>query len=165
MTYHINEGLKITETLSLQGHRLFKAAQLLANSANNIEANNNINLRSFAMNENYFNDVSLSITNFSADIFDSIFDWALYLIEALLAFVVIASMLVLLGIVAIHFCDIYTCKTCVHLGWVTYGFTYFGILVIAFFFFSLGGLSYSFCEFYGGLIQSPNTYTSIADAG
>lgn len=50
MTYFINEGLKVTETLSLQGHRVFKAAQLLANSANSIQDNNNINLRSFAMN-------------------------------------------------------------------------------------------------------------------
>ena len=73
----------------------------------------------------------------------------------------VGSIFILIGVIATHCCEILSCKTCVHLGWVTYGITYFGIVVMAFFFFSMGGLSYSFCQFYGGMINSKTSYSSF----
>jgi hypothetical protein len=49
----------------------------------------------------------------------------------------------------------------VHLGWVTFGITYFGIVVIAFFFFGMGGLSYSFCQFYNGILTSQSSFNAF----
>jgi hypothetical protein len=114
------------------------------------------------MNSNYYDAVSVSLSNFSSNVFDSIFNWALYLIQAILAFVIMGSVFMLMGVIATHCFEIYGCKTCVHLGWVSYGITYFGILIIGFFFFALGGLSYSFCQFYGGIINSQVSYTSFS---
>lgn len=73
----------------------------------------------------------------------------------------VGSVMTLLGVITTHCCQMYACKTCVHLGWVTFGITYFGIVVIGFFFFALGGLSYSFCQFYSGLLTSQSSYSNF----
>jgi hypothetical protein len=114
------------------------------------------------MNSNYYDATTVSVNKFSANIFDNIYDWGLYLIEAILAFVMMGSCLILVGVIATHSFEIYGFKTCVHLGWVTYGITYFGILAICFFFFALGGLSYSFCQFYGDIITNQVSYISFS---
>jgi hypothetical protein len=164
MTYDISSGIQsTTAAMGSQGYKVFKAAQMLTNSANNIQANTNINLQSLTMNSNYFDASTASLNNFSADVFDSLFDWALYLIEAIIVFIMVASVLILTGVVATHFYEVYSCKTCVHLGWVTFGITYFGVVVIAFFFFAMGGLCYSFCEFYSGLITAQSSFSSFAE--
>ena len=51
-----------------------------------------------------------------------------------------------------------------HLGWVTFGLTYFGIVVMAFFLFGMGGLSYSFCQFYKNLLTDQAAYSSYANS-
>jgi hypothetical protein len=58
---------------------------------------------------------------------------------------VAASFLLLMGVIATHNFEIFSCKTSVHLGWVAYGVTYFGIVAISFLFLALGGVSYTFC--------------------
>jgi len=70
----------------------------------------------------------------------------------------------LLGISATHGFELYSCKTSVHLGWVAYGITYFGIVVISFIFLALGGISYSFCQFYGGLVTSNSSYVAYTQS-
>ncbi len=81
MTYIINDGFaKSTAIVAAQGYKVYKAAQLLANSASNIQTNTNINLQSLAMNSNYFDSVTVSLDNFSTNIFESIFNWGIYLI-------------------------------------------------------------------------------------
>jgi hypothetical protein len=147
--------------LTGQGYKVYKAAQTLTNSANNIQANTIINLQSFTMNSNYVDSSTASINNFSSDIFESLFSWGLYLIEAILAFILVGSVMTLMGVIAAHFFEVYTCKTCVHLGWVTFGLTYFGIVVIGFFFFGMGGLSYSFCQFYSGILTNQAEYNTF----
>lgn len=87
--------------------------------------------------------------------------WALYLVEAILVFIMIGGLIIMIGVIATHFCEVYTCKTCVHLGWITFGLTYFGIVVIAFFFFGMGGLSYSFCQFYNGILTSQSSFNTF----
>lgn len=50
----------------------------------------------------------------------------------------------------------------VHLGWVAYGVTYFGVAALCFIFFSFGGISYQFCQFYGGMISSNSSFNNFA---
>lgn len=164
MTFDIHDGIQTTTAvLAGQGYKVFKAAQTLTNSANNIQANTDINLQSFVMNSNYFDASTASLNSFSSDVFESLFSWALYLMEAILAFIMVGSVLTLMGVIATHCFEMYSCKTCVHLGWVTFGVTYFGIVVICFFFFGLGGLSYSFCQFYSGILTSQSAYSAFTE--
>jgi len=55
------------------------------------------------MTSNALNSITVSINEFSKDIFDNLFDWGLDLIEAVLAFIMIGSILILLGVLATHF--------------------------------------------------------------
>jgi hypothetical protein len=45
---------------------------------------------------------------------------------------------------------------------VAYGVTYFGVIALCFIFFSFGGVSYQFCQFYGSLINNSTSYVSYA---
>lgn len=40
------------------------------------------------------------------------------------------------------------------MGWLIYGISYYGIITLCVAFFSLGGISYTFCQFYGGLVEN-----------
>lgn len=103
MTYDIESGFQsTTAVLAGQGYKVFKAAQMLSNSANNIQSNTNINLQSLTMNSNYYDSSTVSLNNFSQDVFDSLFSWALYLIQAILVFILLGSVLILMGVIAIH---------------------------------------------------------------
>jgi hypothetical protein len=162
MTYDIHQALiNTTGALGAQGYKVYKAAQTLTTSSNSIQTNTDINMKSITMNSNYFDATTVSINTFSKDIFESMESWALYLIQAILIFIMIAGLIIMMGVIATHFFEVYTCKTCVHLGWVTFGITYFGIVVIAFFFFGMGGLSYSFCQFYNGILTSQTSFNAF----
>ena len=102
-------------------------------------------LTSMTQNSNYLTSIQVSIDAFSKSMFDNIFNWGLYLIQGILGFILAASLLLILGIVAVHALDLHGCRTSVHLGWVTFGITYFGIVILSFIFFSFGGISYQFC--------------------
>jgi hypothetical protein len=39
---------------------------------------------------------------------------------------------------------------------------YFGIIALSFIFFSVGGISYSFCKFYGGIVQKKASLTTFS---
>ena len=117
-----------------------------------------------SLNEGYLNSILVSIDSFSASMFDSVFNWGLYLIQAILGFVLAASLLLILGVISTHYLGLYSCRTSVHLGWVTYGATYLGIVILCFIFFSLGGISYQFCEFYGSLIKNDSSFNKFAGA-
>lgn len=81
MTFDIDQTImSTTAVVAAQGYNVYLASQTLTNSANNIQTNTNINLNSLTMNSNYFDASVVSLNNFSADIFDSLFSWALYLI-------------------------------------------------------------------------------------
>ena len=71
----------------------------------------------------------------------------------------------ILGIVATHVFDMITCKTVVHLGWVIYGITYFGVIALVFLFFSLGSLSYVYCAYYEQMITVQSTFQSFSSPG
>ena len=54
-------------------------------------------------NTNYLDSIQVSIASFSSNIFDSVFNWGLYLIQGILGFVLAASLLILVGIIGTHF--------------------------------------------------------------
>lgn len=80
MVYDIASGLNVTSQVSQQGYNVYMAANVLANSANNIQTNTNINLQSLSMNSNYYDSSINSVNKFSQNVFDKVFNWALYLI-------------------------------------------------------------------------------------
>lgn len=145
MVDDIAAGLRVTEQLSSQGSKVYEAGQLLAYSSNTIVSNLAVASSAMTLNANYMTSIQVSLDSFRSSMFDQVFNWGFYLIQGILGLVLAASLLFLLGIVAVHFFDFYTCKTSVHLGWVAYGVTYFGVVVLCFLFFSLGGVSYQFC--------------------
>lgn len=98
----IDAGLQVTEKVSLQGYEVFTGSQMLANSANNITANTNIALQAMTQNTNSLDSIQVSLSSFSSNLFDSIFNWGLYLIQGVLGFVLAASLLVLVGIIGTH---------------------------------------------------------------
>ena len=89
--------------MTLQGYEVFTRSQLLANSADNIKTNVNIALQALTQNTNYIDSIQVSLTSFSSNLFDSVFNWGLYLIQGILGFVLAASLLILIGVIGTHF--------------------------------------------------------------
>lgn len=145
MVTDIDSGIRVTEQVSGQGYKVYTAALLLATSANTMTANLNLAIDAMTLNSNYITSIQVSLDAFNKALFDQVFNWGLYLIQGIMAFILTASLLLILGIVATHCFELYTCKTSVHLGWVAYGVTYFGIVMLTFAFLSFGGISYQFC--------------------
>lgn len=133
----------------------------MASSAATITANTNQTLNKLAQNSQNLLSIQASLDSFSNAVFDQIFSWILYLIEGMIGFILVGSLLCILGSIATHSFDIFACRTTVHIGWVIYGLTYFGIIVLTFLFFALGGLSYTFCDFYGSMINSQSSFSTF----
>ena len=55
------------------------------------------------------------------------------------------------------------CKTSVHLGWIIYGVTYFGVVVLTFNFFAMGGIVFNFCEWYSDVINHQSSFISYSN--
>jgi ABC-type multidrug transport system fused ATPase/permease subunit len=150
----------MTEQVSTQSTKVFASAQLLANSLANIQTKYAFSINSMTANAGYLKTAQTSIDKFSTSVLDGAFSELIYFIQGVLALILVCSILILFGVLATHYLDIYSCKTCVQLGWILYGLLYFGILALCFIFFALGGISYTFCKFYGGLVNN-NTQLSI----
>lgn len=154
MTGDIEGAIKLTENVTTQGAQVFSSSQLFANSIANIQAKYQSSIQSMYSTNGYITSAVASITTFSQNVFDNFFPKLLYFIQGVLAVIITCSLLILLGAFSTHYFDIHECKACVHIGWIFYGLMYFGIIALCFAFFAVGGVSYSFCKFYGGLIQN-----------
>ena len=163
MVTDLDSGIRTTEVVSQQGYKVYTSAFLFANSANTITTNLNSAINSMTLNAKYLTSIQVSLDAFSKNMFDNIFNWGLYLIQAILGFILAASILLIMGIVATHSLELHGCRTSVHLGWVTFGITYFGVIALCFIFFSFGGVSYQFCQFYSGLVQSNSEFSLYAE--
>ena len=124
--------------------------------------NFNLALDSMTQNSNYLTDIQVSLDSFSSSMFDNLINWGFYIVQAALGFILAASLLIILGVTATHFFDLYQCRLSTHLGWITSGVAYFIIIGLSFVFFSYGGTSYQFCEFYGSLMDSSTSFSSYA---
>jgi hypothetical protein len=163
MTGDIETGVKVTELMTTQAANVYNSAQLLLNSITNIQNKYNSSIQAMVLNSNYLDSTKISINNFSTTVIDGMFTYLIYVVQGVLAIIIICSILIILGVLATNYFEIYGCKACVHLGWIFYGLMYFGIVMLCFIFFSVGGISYSFCKFYGGLVKNQtqlNSYSS-----
>jgi hypothetical protein len=70
----------------------------------------------------------------------------------------------LLGVVATHLFDLFTCRRMVHLGWTVFGIVYIGIIVVTFFVLSVGGIGYGFCEYYKTMLTDQSAYGELGVA-
>jgi hypothetical protein len=82
------------------------------------------------------------------------FDWGIYAIEGLTGFILAASVFILLGTISVHILDILACRTMVHVGWIIYAITYFGIIGLTYAFLSGGSIAFSFCNYYDGMLTN-----------
>ena len=60
----------------------------------------------------------------------------------------LASLMLLLGVISSHIFDLFTCKTMVNGGWCLLGLIYIGIVLIMISFMVVGGVSHVFCNYF-----------------
>ena len=75
----------------------------------------------------------------------------------------IGSALILLGLLATHKFEMFGCRSSVHLGWIIYGLTYSGVVVLTFDFLAMGGIIYNFCQWYGELLNTQSAFVSYSN--
>jgi hypothetical protein len=80
MTGDIENGIKVTEKVTIQGTKVYSAARLLSNSITNIQAKFTASMQAMNSNTNSLNAAMESVTKFSDNIIDGIFVELLYLI-------------------------------------------------------------------------------------
>ena len=61
MTYDIEQGIKATENVTSQGYKVYQAAVLMANSANNLKTNIELNIRSLEMTSSALTSITVSV--------------------------------------------------------------------------------------------------------
>ena len=136
----------------------------LKNSATNIAANTNSNLKSISNAVKYLTNIQTSVSYFQTSFISIGVTFGLYLIQAIFGIVLLASIISLLGIISTHIFDVFTCRKFVHTGWVVFGLVYFAILFVLFIILSVGGLSFNFCQYFGSIIKSKNGFVSYTDS-
>jgi hypothetical protein len=135
----------------------------LANSAQNITNNTNSNLQGISIASKYLSNIELSINSFQTFVSFAL-NPGLYIVQAVFGVVLLGCMLSLLGLISSHVFAIYGCRHLVHGGWGLLGFMYFAVLGVLFVFLAVGGLSYSFCQYFETIIVSQAGYVSFVAA-
>lgn len=102
--------------------------------------------------------MTTEFTTFSDEYFIQAFGTALSVFQGVFAFALTGSLLALLGVVATHLFDLFTCRRMVHLGWTVFGIVYIGIIVVTFFVLSVGSIGYGFCEYYKTMLTDQSAY-------
>jgi|688.fasta_scaffold693840_1 hypothetical protein len=111
-------------------------------------------MRLLNQNLEYLDSISASLSEFTLRYFDQNLIHLMYLVQGVLLLVTVSSFLICLGAVGTYKFDLFSCKTCVQCGWIIYGLLYFGLIVICYAFFVVGGISFAFCNFFGGVVSS-----------
>ena len=70
-------------------------------------------------------------------------------------------MLTLVGSFSTAIFQIFDCRKMVHLGWVIFGFSFVGGLILMYLFIGLGSIGYGFCQYYDGLLHGTDVFQSI----
>jgi hypothetical protein len=125
----------------------------LVDSSATIAANTNSSQQALSMYENQLDQIEAQLKIFSADYFDKLFDWGMYVIEGLVGLILAGSVFILFGVISTHILDIMACRSMVNLGWIIYALTYFGIVVLTFMFLSMGSVGYSFCNYFDKMVS------------
>lgn len=136
----------------------------LKNSALNITANTNANLKGITNAAKYLNNIQASVNYFQTSFIGVAVDMGLYGMQAIFGIVLLASIISLLGIISTHIFDVLACRRFVHTGWGVFGLIYFGVLFVLYMQLSVGGLSYNFCQYFASIIKSQNGFISFTDS-
>jgi hypothetical protein len=136
----------------------------LKNSALNITTNTDSNLKSISSAAQYLNNIQKSVNYFQNSFISIGVSMGLFAIQGIFGIVLLASIISLMGIISTHIFDVLACRKFVHTGWVVFGLIYFGILFVLFIQLSVGGLSYSFCQYFGSIIKSKSGFISFTDS-
>jgi hypothetical protein len=89
------------------------------------------------------------------------FSQFLYAIQIIIAICLVGTMLVLTGSFSTATFHILDCRKMVHLGWVIFGFSFVGGLILIYLFVALGSVGYGFCEYYEGFLGGTDVFQSI----
>lgn len=136
----------------------------MANSAQNITANTNSNLQSISVASTYLAAIKLSVEGFQERFISVAMGQGLYVVQAVFGVILLGCLISLLGIISSHIFELFGCKNLVYGGWVLLGFMYFAVLGVLFIFLTVGGLSYSFCEYFGEIIGTRAGYVNYVAA-
>jgi hypothetical protein len=85
----------------------------------------------------------------------------LYAVQIIIAFILVGTMLALIGSFSTATFQILDCRKMVHLGWVIYAMSFVGGLILMYLFVSLGSVGYGFCQYYDGLLHGTEVFESI----
>lgn len=154
MTGDIELGLQVIEKTVSQAGKVLSAASLFVSSLSSSGDKYSSSMRLLNQNLEYLGSISSSISEFASKYIEQDLPHLMYLAQGVLVLVVVSSFLIFLGALGTYSFDLFGCKACVHLGWILYGLLYFGIVVLCYAFFVVGGISFAFCQFYGGVVSS-----------
>lgn len=135
---------------------------LFASSASNITYNTNSNLQSITGVTSLLSNLQVGLTKFSNDYLSYASNYGIYVMEAIFGLILLGSMISLLGLLSTHIFDLLKCIKMVHGGWVLYGFMYFAVVAVMFAMLVIGGVSNSFCEYFGTVINSSSSFASFS---
>ena len=81
--------------------------------------------------------------------------------EGVVGFILAASIFIIFGTISTQILDILACRTLVNIGWVIYGISYFGVILLAAVFLSGGSLSYSFCNYFDDMLNNQTEFNKF----
>jgi hypothetical protein len=90
----------------------------------------------------YLQNSKIDIDSFVNLYIYSYMDMVLYVLEAVVGFIMISILLGILGVFSTHVLDLYSCRGMVHLSWYLMGLTYIGVLISSYFFIPVGNMGY-----------------------
>lgn len=123
-------------------------------SASTIQSNTNASQRTLSLYEDQLNGLKNNLDIFKTQYFDAITDWGIYVVQVIVGFILVASLAVIVGTISVVILEIFDCRYFIHFGWVVYGITYFGAVLIVFLLLSLGSMGYTFCQYYSGFLTN-----------
>ncbi len=95
-----------------------------------------------------------TLTIFSDDYLTNKFGAIHYTMDVVLGFVLSASLINIVGIIASTILKIYKFKKMIHLSWAIFGFMYFGILILTYFYLPGGIIATEFCSYFNNILTN-----------
>lgn len=149
--------------LSDKAYDIDQSAKRLVDSRLLIQTNIILSQNQMGMYKTQLNQLNTKLDTFSAEYFDSNLSSLLYLIEGVLGFILVASLLGILGVFATFLFDIYNCRLMVHLSWVILCICYIGVIVLTFFTVPGGSVGNQFCNYYEKALTNRSEFRRLSD--
>jgi hypothetical protein len=164
MVTDIDVGLRTTKKLSDQAYAITQSAALISASLSTILSNSQSSQNTLVM---YIHQLGIVIDEYGSvndKYFVKYFGKFLSALEGIMAFVLTGSLLTLLGVVAAHLFNLYTCRSMVHIGWTIFGLAYVGVIGLTFVLLSLGSVGYGYCKYFEAMLNDQNAYAKLGAA-